>query len=187
MEKLTLENIQTWEYKNEADLSVLENLKNAHIELESFQNSCQEGLLHSTIKMGEIYKKAKKELGSDKKLATNQVVGDHFGKSEATIRNYIKIADNKAKILETPVSDLLSVRNMVAIIDGRATQNDDGTVDKKTNISSEKTKKEEKFTIQIRTLKKENIFLKNEIKELKKQLKEANKIKDKISTITGAK
>lgn len=184
MTKLTLENIQTWEYKNEVKISVLENLKNANKEYETFQNSCQEGILHSTIKMGEIYKIAKIELGSDKRLATNTVVGEYFGKSEATIRNYIKIADNKEKIIVTPIWEKLSVRNMVAIIDGRAEQNEDGTVNKKIAISN---KKYEKYKNQIRTLKEENISLKSKIKEVEKQLKEVNKLKEKISTLTGVK
>lgn len=175
MTKLTLENVKSWKYTDQIGLDVMENLHKEHDEYEAFQNSCQEGLVFAAIKLGEIYIDAKVELGTQDKFATNQEVGNYFGKTESTIRNYIKIAENRDKLFETAVSEILSVRNMLKIINGTATQNPDGTIVKDDTVKNDSTKKVtvktlERYETKIANLKTENVELKNEKKELSKEI-----------------
>ena len=173
MNTLTLENVKNWEYTDEIGLDVMENLHKKHDEYEALENSCQEGILQITIKIGEIYKQAKVELGKD---ATNQKVGEYFSKSEATVRNYIKIADNKEILFETPVSETLSVRNMVAVINAKK-----GTTHKKTPV-----KKDELYYVsENKKLKVEKKELERKVSELEKQLKEFDKLKARLASLMG--
>jgi hypothetical protein len=180
MENLTLENARNWKYSTQADLSEIDNLKAAHDDYEFIELQCSETIAFIAIRKGEIYKKAKVELIKDGKKVSNKEIGSFFNKSEATIRNYIKIFDNKELVMATPSPELLNVRNIIAIIDGRAKQNKDGCVetDKKTP-----EQKKEAYIVENKTLKEENRSLKSKIKDLEKQLLEANKIKDKISSM----
>jgi hypothetical protein len=149
------------------------NLHKEHDEYEALENSCQEGILKITIKIGEIYKQAKIELGKD---ATNQKVGEYFSKSEATVRNYIKIADNRKILFETPVSERLSVRNMVAVINAKK-----GTTHKKLQV-----KKDEAYYVsENKTLKDEKKELERQVSELEKQLKEFDKLKATLASLMG--
>jgi len=102
------------DYKYEADegLSVIDNLVVEHNYYDGFERNYQNGVVKAAIKKGEIYLKAKMELGEDGKEASNQTIGNYFKKSEATIRNYISIYENR-DMFETPVSNQLSVRQMM--------------------------------------------------------------------------
>lgn len=172
MNTLSLGNVDTWQYTDVNGLDVMGNLHKEHDEYEALQVSCQEGILKIAIKIGEIYKQAKVELGKD---ATNQKVGEYFSKSEATVRNYIKIADNREILFETPVSEMLSVRNMVAVINGKK-----GTTHKKP------VKKDEAYYVsENKTLKDEKKELVLKVSELKKQLKEFDKLKAKLASLMG--
>jgi hypothetical protein len=180
MKNFSVENLNNWKYENNDELSLMENLKQEHDQYDKIQNIYQEGIVQATIKMGEIYIKAKDELLKEKssneelpkkdKKVTNQEIGNYFGKSEATVRNYIKIANNRNVIFETHVSETLSVRNMIAIIDGRAKQKEDGSVEKK---AKEKLSKEESIARkneQIKELRSENQKLKILIQNYQKLL-----------------
>ena len=176
MNTLSLENVKNWEYTDVIGLNAMENLHKKHDEYEALQNSCQEGILQITIKMGEIYKKAKIELGKDGKDATNQKVGEYFSKSEATVRNYIKIADNRKILFETPVSEILSVRNMVTVINAKKR-----TTHKKKTVK----KNEAHYVSENKKLKDEKKELERKVSELKKQLKEFDKLKAKLASLMG--
>lgn len=197
MTKLTLENVESWKYTDEIGLDEMENLHKKHDEYEALQNSCQEGLVFAAIKLGEIYIDAKVELGTQDKFATNQELGNYFGKTEATIRNYIKIAENRDKLFETAVPEILSVRNMLKIINGTATQNPDGTIVKGDTIKNDSTKKVTEKTLKryetkIANLETENLELKNEKKELSKeitvlknQIKKLEKLQTRTTSLLG--
>lgn len=176
MNTLSLENVKTWQYTDVIGLDVMGNLHKKHNEYEALQNSCQEGILQITIKMGEIYKKAKIELGKKGKDATNEKVGEYFNKSEATVRNYIKIADNRKILFETPVSETLSVRNMVAIINAK----------KRVTHKKPPVKKDEAYYVsENKKLKYEKKELQRKVSELEKQLKEFGKLKAKFDSLMG--
>jgi len=131
-----------WHYSANETLSTLENLQNEHKHYEKIQSDCQAGVITATLKMAEIYLAAKKELKAKGEPSSNEAVGKIFGKSEGTIRHYLKILDNKDKFV-TPVTNDLSVRAMLDIIDGRAILQNDGTVKKVKTQVQELSKKDQ--------------------------------------------
>lgn len=157
-------------YQYNSNLSIIENLQVEHQQYENFQKECQNGVIKATLKLAEIYIKTKIELNS-----TNQAVAEIYGKTEATIRNYIKIYTNK-KLFETPVSNGdLSIRNMLAIVNGKK------YIDKSGNLQriESNTSKTSSKTQCIEELKAENIFLKETIEGLNNEiiyLKKTNNI-----------
>lgn len=150
-------------YTNDTSLSSIDNLTQAHNKYEEIHNKCQEVVVQTAIKLGEIYIKAKAELGTSDKEASNEIVGQHFGKSETTIRNYIKIYNNKDKF-ETAVANDLSVRKMLEIINGKT----DKPKVKKEPVAIKGAAKKDDY---IDRLEQENQTLMDENKKLKATLK----------------
>jgi len=118
-----------WHYSANETLSTMENLQHEHKHYETLQSKCQAGVITATIRMAEIYLAAKKDLETRGESSSNEAVGKIFGKTEGTVRNYLKIFNHQDKFV-TPVTNNLSVKAMVDIIDGRAILQDDGTVNR---------------------------------------------------------
>lgn len=169
MRTLTLENAKNWEYITREDLSVMDNLKVAHNEYESIQNSCKEALVYTSIKIGKIYKDAKVEMYTGGNKITNHEIGNQFAVSEATVRNYIRIYDNKEIVMATFKPEELNISGMLAIINGKSIQNEDGSLSKE-----HKPKIKADYIVQNEQLKKENNNLKAENEQLQKELEKAN-------------
>lgn len=105
------------EFKYESDpaLSNMENLVAEHDLYDRFEQVYQEGVVKAAIKKGEICLKAKEELKANGKKPTNQAVADHFARSESHVRMYIKIYEHR-KFFVTPITKILSVNQMMKII-----------------------------------------------------------------------
>ena len=160
MEKMTYKIatfIDDFQYQEEAELSVIENLVQEHNLYDAFEQNYQNGAVKAAIKKGEIYIKAKVELGTNGQEASNQTIGNHFKKSEATIRNYISIYNNR-DMFETPVSSQLSIRQMIKKIRDKTSEAPKKEPKKKAVVSHKDRK--------IFELEEENNSLKEELQSV---------------------